>query len=160
MRIPVVFAMACMTAVTLSASTGPQIDVATHARGSTRVVVATVTDVDSEFDVNDFGDRLIVSRVSLRIEEALKGPRETAVVMTIEGGTVGELTLSVSDMPVMARGERAVLFLNMSASADHIPHGRGSGVLKLDADNRVSGTNLTLDDIRAAVRTAQNQGNR
>jgi hypothetical protein len=58
----------------------------------------------------------------------------------------------VSDLPSLDVGERAVFFLDETASGGHRPHLRGLGILKLDDAGRVRGTNLTLDDIRAAVK--------
>jgi hypothetical protein len=147
---------AWLIATTVSASIDPPVDVAAHARGATKVVVATVLAVDASFGVNDFGDQVILSRVSFRVEETLKGAREATGVMTLEGGTVGDLTLDVSDMPTVQKGQRAVLFLTNSRGND-VPHGRGAGVMRLDTNNRVVGTDLSLDDIRAAAKAAQAQ---
>jgi hypothetical protein len=138
----------------VTASVEPPIDIAAQAKGAKKVVIATVTDVESLFDTNDYGDRLIVSRVSYRVDETMKGPRETTGVVTVEGGSVGDLTLKVSDMPVMTKGDRAVLFLDDSAKGGQVPHGRGKGLLKIDGSNHVTGTTLTLDEVRAAVQEA------
>jgi hypothetical protein len=158
MRTLLVLSVVCLGAATLSASEGPNIDIGTQAKGAKKVVVATVVDVQSTFDVNDFGDRLIMSHVLLQVEETMKGPHEPSATVTLEGGTVGDLTLSVSDMPKMARGERAVLFLDDSNRGGQIPHGRGTGVLKLDATGHVEGTTTTVDEIRDLVKAAQAQG--
>ena len=155
MRTLLVLSVVCLGAAALSASEGPNIDIGTQAKGAKKVVLATVVDVQSTFDVNDFGDRLIMSHVLLQTEETMKGPHEPSVTMTLEGGTVGDLTLSVSDMPKMARGERAVLFLDDSNRGGQIPHGRGAGVLKLDATGHVAGTTITVDEIRNVVKAAQ-----
>jgi hypothetical protein len=148
---------ACLIAATVSASIDPPVDVAGHARGATKVVVSTVLNVEAAFGVNDFGDQLILSKVSFRVEETLKGPHEATGVMTLEGGTVGDLTLEVSDMPRLEKGQRAVLFLTNSRGNGNVPHGRGAGVMRLDTNNRVVGTGLSLDDIRAAAKAAQAQ---
>jgi hypothetical protein len=159
MRTPSVFFALSMAAATVWASVDPPVDVGERAKGAKTVILATVTNVQSAFGENDFGDRLILSQVSLRVDETMKGPHEATVVVTLEGGTVGDLTLEVSDMPKMEKGQRAVLFLISSAAGGQVPHGRGAGVMKVDADNRVTGTDLTVDDIRAAVKAAQAQGN-
>jgi len=144
--------MACAMATTLSASSDPDVPIGDRAKGAKKVVVATVVDVQSTFDTNDYGDHLIVSHALLRVDETMKGSRESSVTMTVEGGTVGDLTLRVSDMPTMTKGDRAVLFLDESNRGGHVPHGRGLGVLKLDDDGtHVAGTNLTVDDIRNVV---------
>ena len=149
-----------LTVTSASASSDPPVDVGKQSKGAKKVVLATVTDVDAAFGENEFGDRLILSQVTLRVDETMKGAPETSIVMSVEGGTVGELTLTVSDMPRMARGERAVLFLDEAKAnrGGHVPHGRGAGVLKLDADDRVAGTSVSLDDVRKAVKAVQNEG--
>jgi hypothetical protein len=147
-----------LAVVALSASIDPPIDVESRAKGATSIVVATVLDVDADFGTNEFGDRLILSQVSFQVDETMKGPRQATGVMTLEGGTVGDLSLDVSDMPRMQTGERAVLFLVSARAAGYVPYGRGAGVMKLDGENRVPGTDLTLSDIRAAVQAAQAKG--
>jgi hypothetical protein len=82
------------------------------------------------------------------------------VRVAVEGGTVGGLTLEVSDMPVLAAGDEAVLFLDTPATGDATPHDRGFGILKLDAEGRVRGNGPTLDEIRGRVRAALAQGGR
>ena len=144
-------------AVLVSASTiaavGPPTNVEATAKKAKKVVVATVTDVDSSFATNRFGDQLIVSRVTVNVEETLKGQHADVVALTVEGGTVGDLTLRVSDLPQFRRGERAVLFLDGDFN-DHQPTDRGDGVLKLDSAENVLGTTVSLDTIRRSVRAA------
>ena len=52
---------------------GQPVTIEERARGAERVVVATVTDVSSRYERNEFGDELIVSRATLALEEVLKG---------------------------------------------------------------------------------------
>jgi len=130
--------------------------VAARTRGAQRVVVADVADVTPRFDVNQFGDRLIISRVLLKVDETLKGADSQIVEMDVEGGTIGDLTLKVSDLPVLTRGDRGVFFLSAAAAGGiHRPQGRGDGILKLDASNRVAGETLSLSEVKAAVRAAR-----
>ena len=154
MRIVSALLVAGLAAATVSASIDVPQDLVEHAKGANRVAVATVTDVESSFAVNEFGDQLIVSRVAFRVEETMKGPSQSTIEVMVEGGTVGDLTLEVSDLPRMERGKRAVLFLTSAADGRNIPHRRGAGLMELAADDRVTGTGLTVDDIRAAVRAA------
>jgi hypothetical protein len=147
--------MIALTAATMSASTGPDVAIGDRAKGAARVVVGTVIDVQSNFDVNEFGDRLIVSNVLVRVDETMKGPQEPAVTVTVEGGSVGALTLNVSDMPMMTRGERAVLFLDDSKRGGHVLHRRDLGAVALDATDHAVGSQLTLDAIRDLVKASQ-----
>ena len=140
------------------AQDGPPVDLTTLARGADRVVVARVTHVDPVFQTSEFGDQLIVSRTHLRVETVLKSGREMdaqTVVMELEGGTIGELTLEVSDLPRLERGDRAVVFLRRNTRGAIVPHGRGEGILKLDWADRVYGTALTLAAVRQAVERAR-----
>src|SRR5690349_21407196 len=113
----------------LAASAGAQSqDVADHAKTADTVVVATVEDISPRFSVNEFGDRLIVSDVWLRVEDTLKGAPQNLLSVEIEGGTIGDLTLKVSDLPALQKGERGVFLLDARHGRNH-PHGRGKGIL-------------------------------
>jgi hypothetical protein len=117
-------------------------------------VVGTVIDAASTFATSAFGDQLIVTNAVIKIEETIKGPYAESLSVTVDGGTVGDLTLRVSDMPSLGRGDRAVFFLDEGPAGAHVPNGRGHGVLKLDSKNRVPDSDLTLDDIRRRARAA------
>ncbi len=139
--------------VTLSAAIVQPATIQQRAHGAQRVVVASVVDTTANYQRNQFGDNLIVTHARLAIEEAIKGPGGQAMV-AIEGGTVNGITLHVSSMPSLSRGERAVFFLNAGANGEFAPYLRGQGILKLDATNHVRGSSLSLDDVR---RMAQGQ---
>jgi hypothetical protein len=154
MRSGVALLIVCAAAVTLSASSGRPVDVGTRARGAERVVVATVSDVQPRFDVNEHGDRLIMSQAWLSVSETLKGRFESVVGVDVEGGTIGDLRLDVSDMPALKRGQQAVFFLDATPSGIHKPHGRGLGIMMLDASGHVDNTALSLNDVKALIRAA------
>ncbi len=157
-RPALVIAAILSLAAPVIAQHGPPADLASLSRGADRVIVATVTRVEPVFQANEFGDQLIVSRTHLRVDTVLKGGRpsdEQAVVLEVEGGTIGDLTLDVSDLPSMERGERAVVFLKRNSRGANVPHGRGDGILKLDSSDRVKGTQLTLSAVRQAVERAR-----
>ena len=157
MRTLVVGLLVCATAALPSADIGPPTDLRALAANARRIVVGRVLSVSASFESNEFGDQIIVSRVFVEIDEALKGPFMPVLEVLVEGGTVGDITLRVSDMPVVRTNERAVLFLEESPGGAQRPTGRGRGILKLDSSNRVQNGTLTLDDIRALVRaTPQN----
>jgi hypothetical protein len=120
-------------------------------RGAQRVVVGRVAAVNPQWQVNEFGDRLIVSNVHLSVEETLKGDSEPLLSIEVEGGTIGELTLHVSDLATFAPGDRAVFYLKRNGRGVFVPHLRGQGVLKLDLSNRVPGSSLTLAEIRRTM---------
>ena len=155
MKRGLVLLVVCLGAASVSAATGRPLDVDARARTAQKIALATVTEVEAgRFDVNEFGDRLIVTRVWLEVEETLKGPYAPVLALDVEGGSIGDLRLEVSDMPVLKRGDRAVFFLDARRDA-HVPNGRDHGILRLDATERVVGHGVTLADIRARVRGAQ-----
>ena len=146
------------TFVPLSADIGPPIDIATRSRGAGRIVVARVADVRARFASNGFGDQLIVSTVVLEVAEALKGAAAGRLEVEVEGGTVGDLTLKVSDLPSLAPGERAVFFLDAGTGGALRPHDRGRGILKLSQQDRVENSSVTLTELRDQVRDALRGG--
>ena len=125
-----------------------------RARGAERVIVGRVSSVTSEWRVNDFGDRLIVSVVRVTVDETLKGQAQQTVDVEVEGGTIGDLTLRVSDLATFTQGERAVFYLTRSRRGTLVPYMRGQGLLKLDRSERVAGSQVTLDEIRRSAASA------
>ncbi len=127
-------------------------------RRAERVVVATVSEVNAAFEVNSFGDRLIITRAKLQEEEAIKGKPLRALDYAVEGGTIGDLTLHVSHTPEPPRqGQRAIFLLRDSKEKGAwLPDGDGS-MLELDGD-RIKGSALKLEDVRrlAGSRAAGN----
>ncbi len=151
-RTAAVFLIGASTAV---ASGGPVVGVPERLNGSRNVVVATAVAVTPEWRRNMFGDQLIISKVTLQIEETLKGAAARVMPMELEGGTLDGLTLHVSSLPTLVPGERAVFFLDESGDGFHVPHLQGLGILKLDANDQVRGSSLRLDDIRRMARGAR-----
>jgi len=77
----------------------------------------------------------------------------------VEGGTVGDLTLRVSDLPAVKPGDRAVFFLNPDQSGTQVPHMRGRGILRVTETDRIEGTaSTTLSDVRQQVMAALADG--
>ena len=112
---------------------------------------ATVAETTSRYQENESGDQIIVTSARLAVSEIVKGPGGPAT-LEIEGGTVDGITMRVSSLPALSRGERAVFFLEPGRSGEFRPHLRGQGILKLDENDRVRGSSLSLDDIRRMAR--------
>lgn len=153
-RAPILVCLCCGllgSGLAVRANQATPVPLAERARGADRVVVGRVASVAPVWQVNEFGDRLIVSMVRVVVSETLKGQAVPTLEVEVEGGTIGELTLRVSDQTSFAPGERAVFYLKRTARGTFVPHLRGQGLLKLDASNRVSGSSLTLEEIRREV---------
>ena len=69
-----------------------------------------VTDVRSEW-TGEGAQRHIMSYVTLKIEEAIKGNPGASVTLRMLGGTVGAETMEVSDAPKFKVGDRDILFV-------------------------------------------------
>jgi hypothetical protein len=143
--------LACLAATSISASIDAPVDIPERGKGADRVVVATVLTVAPAVERNAFGDQVIVSHTQLLVEETVKGDGPQLVALDVEGGTVGNLTMRVSDMELVGSGDRAVFFLRKHPSGRFVPHLRGLGILKLDRENRVLRSSLTLRDIKNLV---------
>jgi len=151
--------LACVAAsASIYAEIGPPPTVAALARGAGRVVVARVLDIQSRFGTNQFGDQLILSNLVLEVTETLKGPASAIVNLTVEGGTVGDLTLKVSDLPTFKPGDRGMFFLDPDPGGTLVPHDRGRGLLKVSTAGLIEGGSVTLDDVKKQVTSALGGG--
>jgi hypothetical protein len=144
--------LACLFAAPAQAQR--QVPHGERARGAEQVVVGRVSTVTTVWRINDFGDRLITSVVHVIVEETLKGASQQSVDVEVEGGTIGDLTLRVSDLDTFASGERALFYLQHSRRGTLVPHLRGLGLQKIDQAGRIRGTSTTLDQVRNEVRAA------
>ena len=132
-------------------------DVISRARGAERVVVGTVDRVVPMAAQNEYGDQLIISRTTVVVEEVLRGSPTETLTVDIEGGTLDDLTLEVSDMPSVKQGDRGIFFVTRSAGDSHVLHRRGEGLLRLRQNEVVDRPGLTLDSIRRRLATATRQ---
>jgi hypothetical protein len=78
-------------------------------RKSDRIARGSVRNLSCKAGTNEFGDELIYTDVYIGVTDALKGDRSD-FVLTIEGGTLDDVTLTVSDAPVFKIGEEVVVF--------------------------------------------------
>lgn len=147
-------ALVCTAAASPAAlhAQGRDVPLTERARGAERVVVGHVSAVTPVWSDNDFGDRLIISVVRVVVDETLKGSSQQSVDVEVEGGTIGSLTLRVSDLDTFAPGDRAVFYLTRNRRGALVPHLRGLGLQKLDQTGRVRGSSVTLDQVRREVR--------
>jgi len=136
------------------AAGGRQVDVNERIKGAQRVVVAKAVKITPEWRTNEHGDKLIVSHVTLEVEETFKGAPANVMSMDIEGGTLNGVTLVVSSLPSVKPGDRAVFMLDAAPSGSHVPHLKGMGILKLDSNNHIERSDLRLDDIRRVAASA------
>ena len=146
-----VFAISLCAAISASAADSRQVDLPTRTRGARKVVIAKTVSVTPTWRTTAHGDRLIVSEVALQVEETLKGTPASVVWLEMEGGTIDGVTLAVSSFTPMKAGERAVFFLDETSSGLHLPHLKGMGIMKVDANDRILGSSLRLEEVRRQV---------
>lgn len=137
------------------AAEGRALPMQDRVKGAPESVVARVRAVKTGMERNQWGDELIVSYTTLEIEETLKGPAARSRLLAVHGGTYRGYTLHVSGTPEMKPGMRGVFLMKKDGSTVRRPHLGGQGILILDGANRVAGTDLTLDDVRALARNAR-----
>ena len=70
----------------------------------------TVTDVRSEW-TGEGGNRHIVSYVTFKVDDPIKGDAGASYTIRMLGGTVGDQTMEVSDSPKFVTGDRDILFV-------------------------------------------------
>jgi hypothetical protein len=146
-----IVAISLSMAIPAIAADSRQVDLPTRTRGARKVVVAKAISVTPTWRTTVHGDRLIVSEVALQVEETLKGTPASMMWLEVEGGTIDGVTLAVSSHTPMKAGERAVFFLDETSSGLHLPHLKGMGIMKLDANDRIQGGSLRLEEVRRQI---------
>lgn len=78
---------------------------------ATHILLGKVDAVESFFGVNERGDQIILSRVRVKALKWIKGDPSASVEFMVEGGSVGDIALKVSDVPVFEKGQQLRLLL-------------------------------------------------
>lgn len=78
---------------------------------ATHILIGKVKKVESYYDVNKWGDELIFSKVTVKVKKKIKGKVDDYVSFVVEGGSVAEITLKVSNYPLFKEDEEIKLYL-------------------------------------------------
>src|SRR5512143_2552424 len=78
---------------------------------ATHILMGKIDRIESFFGVNERGDQIILSHVRVKALKWIKGDRSSSVEFIVEGGTVGDLSLRVSDIPEFENGQILRLLL-------------------------------------------------
>ena len=132
---------------------------------ATQVVAGSIEKMESTWNHDH---SRIYTRVTMRVERVLSGQAGNRIVFRIPGGTVGETTVMVSEMPHFREGEETVVFLRgtrgrlpsvLGGVEGKMPLSRADdGSLSLlfpiqvAADGRAGGATHELDDLESLVR--------
>ena len=89
---------------------------------------------------NNGGQKSIVTLVSFVVRQVHKGHAESIVTLQFLGGSIGDVSLEVADMPKFKAGERVILFVegNGSAASPVIGFFHGRFSLRPDESGRES----------------------
>ncbi|MFN2508390.1 MAG: hypothetical protein ABR589_06420 [Chthoniobacterales bacterium] len=114
----------------------------------------TVTEAKSQF-AGEGGQRHIVTYVTFKVEEAIKGQPGASYTLRMLGGTVDGQTMQVSDSPRFKVGDRDILFVENNGK-QFIPlvgimHGR----FRVQKDNQSGAEVVTSDHGDAVTDLAQ-----
>jgi len=83
---------------------------------ATNIVVGKIKQVKSFYATNKWGDNLIMSEVTLKVDKVHKGDQVDEVTFIVEGGAVGDIVLRVSSVPLFEEGEALILYLKKEDS--------------------------------------------
>ena len=70
----------------------------------------TVTDVQSQW-AGEGGQRHIVTYVTFKVNDVLKGEPGASYTLRMLGGTIGDMTMKVTDTPEFKQGDRDIVFV-------------------------------------------------
>lgn len=111
LRSVVAGAIACLaSAVTLSGSEIPLLTLDQLVDGAREIFVGRVVAKESRF-VDLEGGKGIVTLVTFRIEDGIKDAASVDTMIEFLGGKVGDVELTVSNMPQFEIGDRDLLFI-------------------------------------------------
>ena len=103
-----------------------------------RIVIGKVRSSRTYWSTNG---KLILTNYTIDVQETIKGQAARTVELTTIGGTIGDLTLHVAGMPVFAKEENAVVFVENTGSYSTVV-GLGQGkftVVNGEVSNNISG---------------------
>ena len=132
---------------------------------ATQVVAGTIEKMESTWNHDH---SRIYTRVTMRVERVLSGQAGRRIVFRIPGGTVGDTTVMVSEMPHFREGETTLVFLRgtrgrlpsvLGGPEGKMPLSRADdGSLSLlfpiqvASDGDASAATRELDDLESLVR--------
>lgn len=119
---------------------------------ATQVVAGTIERMESTWNHDH---SRIYTRVTMQVERVLSGQAGERIVFRIPGGTVGETTVMVSEMPHFRVGEDTVVFLR--GTRGRLPSVLGGVEGKMPLSRADDGNLSLLFPIQAASGSAASQ---
>ena len=119
---------------------------------ATQVVAGTIGKMESTWNHDH---SRIYTRVTMHVERVLSGQAGNRIVFRIPGGTVGETTVMVSEMPHFREGEETVVFLR--GTRGRLPSVLGGVEGKMPLSRADDGSLSLLFPIQAASASGTNE---
>lgn len=119
---------------------------------ATQVVAGTIEKMESTWN---YDHSRIYTRVTMQVERVLSGQAGRRIVFRIPGGTVGDTTVMVSEMPHFRVGEETVVFLR--GTRGRLPSVLGGPEGKMPLSRADDGSLSLLFPIQAATGSAASQ---
>ncbi len=120
---------------------------------ATQVVAGTIEKMESTWNHDH---SRIYTRVTMRVERVLSGQAGNRIVFRIPGGTVGDTTVMVSEMPHFREGETTVVFLR--GTRGRLPSVLGGPEGKMPLSRAEDGSLSLLFPIRASSASGSASG--
>lgn len=117
------------------------------------ILVGRVVNLSSRMGSNEFGDQLVVSDVEIQPEEVLKGqiPSGQNILLNgLTGGTVPNLTMMSSEVPLFKQADRSFLFFEQTASGLKLIHGSDSKY-DVDSNGNIREIGSSSDQLRTLI---------
>lgn len=122
--------LAAASATTASASVVEALELSELVARAERVVLGRVVDKRARWD----GRGRIVTDVTLRVQERMKGAPGDTITLTRLGGSIGEVGMKVAGEPSFRVGERRIVFARPGRNGGWRPVGMSQGALPVVDD--------------------------
>ena len=149
-------ALACVTAASLHATTvvAPTFDELVDR--AQLIFEGTVSDVQSQW-AGEGAQRHIISYVTFKVSDTVKGEAAATYTLRMLGGTVGNETMEISDSPKFKVGDRNILFVENNGTQFIPLVGIMYGQFKVQQDQQ-SGTEVVLTHEGRALGAVDSHG--
>jgi hypothetical protein len=132
------------------------VSLANQTKHSEYVLKGKATAIEVFEESNIYGDQLIMTRVTVSVDEDLKGISAEVIKVDMVGGTLEGITMGSSKEPEPLKpNEQAVLFLKREAPGLYRLVDGESGFYKLKGGVASEHGNLTFDEIRSVVKNSK-----
>lgn len=137
--------------IPLSAAVMVPLSLSEMVQKSDLIVVGEVLDNQpSRWGTNSWGDELIYTDYTIAVTDTVKGAVKQEVTVTLEGGTVGDVSLTADHMPTFNKGERVVLFLR-DQGGEWMVYSGLQGKLTVDENGFVAKGKVALVDLKQRI---------